>query len=106
MKNFLIKVLGFKPHKISDENVNRLFKLLDYHNRKNVQFIDFEEALNKHFGKKDKPKQNSSSDASRTKGSLYWIRIAKDRLGDYISRNYKNASEAFKGKLINFLSKM
>lgn len=48
LTTFLNKVLGIKLHILTQERINRLFKLLDYHNRKNIQLLDFEKALKHH----------------------------------------------------------
>ena len=48
LRTYLNKVLGIKKHILTSEKINRLFKILDFHNRSNVQLIDFEGALTKH----------------------------------------------------------
>ena len=85
-----------KRHVLTSEKVNRLFKLLDFHNRSNVQLIDFERALRDHKDTKKAPKKVARHQRSR--GNFYWIRIAKDKIGEYISKNYKSVSVAFHGK--------
>ena len=76
-----------KRHELTSSKIGRLFKLLDYHNRKNIQLIDFEAALGKHTsGKKSRRGK---------KADIYWIKIAIDKIGDFVSKNHKDASESF-----------
>ena len=45
LKKFLIDVLKVKKMVLDSAKIDRLYKLLDYHNRGNIQAIDFEKAL-------------------------------------------------------------